>query len=161
VRWRWLLLDYVDPQLELTRAERRRVRRRAWDLGLRSARPAKPGGEQSFWDDLSEGRPWTHVLIGVLQLVLPYAILLGVVVAWIKLIGIRSPWAVLAMYAIFFALSWIMIAVLWRVTWQPRVVRALRDLGYEVCVRCGYCLRGLEETTMECPECGAARERPR
>lgn len=34
---------------------------------------------------------------------------------------------------------------------------ALREFGHEVCLRCGYSLRGLPDTTDRCPECGLQR----
>jgi hypothetical protein len=36
--------------------------------------------------------------------------------------------------------------------------KALREIGRDVCVNCGYWLRGLDDETQRCPECGAARE---
>ncbi len=40
-----------------------------------------------------------------------------------------------------------------------RLVRAeLRRRGHEICVGCGYWLRGLGADVLNCPECGAARE---
>jgi len=35
--------------------------------------------------------------------------------------------------------------------------RALSELGYEVCEKCGYWLNALPETTQQCPECGTPR----
>ena len=35
---------------------------------------------------------------------------------------------------------------------------ALRLRGFDVCVQCGYWLRGLGDEVKNCPECGAARE---
>lgn len=36
--------------------------------------------------------------------------------------------------------------------------RLCRERGYEVCVKCGYWLRGLGDGVKQCPECGAERE---
>jgi len=49
---------------------------------------------------------------------------------------------------------------------RPALVRHVRqamlDLGYdEVCWRCGYRLENLPREIVQCPECGAVRERPR
>ena len=38
------------------------------------------------------------------------------------------------------------------------VCSRLRLRGHELCVACGYWLRGLSEDVMRCPECGAQRE---
>jgi hypothetical protein len=40
----------------------------------------------------------------------------------------------------------------------PFIYRALREAGYDVCLRCGYWLRGLGDDVTVCPECGAQRE---
>jgi hypothetical protein len=37
--------------------------------------------------------------------------------------------------------------------------RELRERGYDICVNCGYWLRGLGHEVTCCPECGAARDR--
>ena len=39
----------------------------------------------------------------------------------------------------------------------PHYRLAVRQLGYDVCVRCGYWLRGLDKSIKECPECGFER----
>lgn len=39
VKWRWLLLDYVDPELNLSRAERRKVRRQVRANASRGRHP--------------------------------------------------------------------------------------------------------------------------
>ena len=38
------------------------------------------------------------------------------------------------------------------------VRRAMRDAGYDLCIHCGYELRGLDTSIGRCPECGAERE---
>ncbi|MCH8165114.1 MAG: hypothetical protein IH889_05855, partial [Planctomycetes bacterium] len=45
----------------------------------------------------------------------------------------------------------------WRNIYGPHLRRAMRDVGWEVCIKCGYSLRGLEDVK-RCPECGAKRE---
>lgn len=51
------------------------------------------------------------------------------------------------------------VTTLWvcRNIYGPHLRRAMRDVGWEVCIKCGYSLRGLEEVK-RCPECGAKRE---
>lgn len=48
--------------------------------------------------------------------------------------------------------------VLGRRAWIVEARRAVRDTGREVCVRCGYWLRGLGDEVRVCPECGTERE---
>ena len=52
-----------------------------------------------------------------------------------------------------------MMTTLWvcRNIFGPHLRRAMRDVGWEVCIKCGYSLRGLEDVK-RCPECGAERE---
>jgi len=50
-----------------------------------------------------------------------------------------------------------MIVLLRRWFVAPFVYEELRRRGHEVCVRCGYPLRGLDDSEEACPECGAAR----
>lgn len=42
--------------------------------------------------------------------------------------------------------------------YAPLVRLAARQHGYDVCLKCGYWLRGLGETIERCPECGTIRE---
>jgi len=48
--------------------------------------------------------------------------------------------------------------VLGRNTWVVEARQAMREIGREVCVRCGYWLRGLKDEVTACPECGTERE---
>jgi hypothetical protein len=48
-------------------------------------------------------------------------------------------------------------AILQRYRFAPCVYRAARQNGYDVCVRCGYWLKGLGADSTKCPECGADR----
>lgn len=73
----------------------------------------------------------------------------------------RAYWSVIPLFVAQLALSWILTAFVGQVSWRPRINRALRDLGYDVCVKCGYWLRGLHDDTEHCPECGTRREIPR
>jgi hypothetical protein len=49
-------------------------------------------------------------------------------------------------------------AILQRYRFAPCVYRALRARGHGVCIRCGYWLRGLPDTSGRCPECGTERK---
>jgi hypothetical protein len=64
--------------------------------------------------------------------------------------------------------SALVIAILVTAVWMYMFVRlyvrplrrALSEMGYEVCVRCGYWLRGLPANVSNCPECGTERAAP-
>lgn len=49
--------------------------------------------------------------------------------------------------------------LLWSI-WSRSFRRALREIGRDVCVECGYWLRGLDNHVTRCPECGAGRTQP-
>lgn len=53
-------------------------------------------------------------------------------------------------------LFWPWSAWMYRSLYIGPVRRAMRDMGYNLCIECGYDLRGLDQTTTRCPECGAA-----
>ena len=53
-----------------------------------------------------------------------------------------------------FALS----VVLERHCYGPLVRRVMREHGHDICLKCGYWLRGLAGDIKRCPECGADRE---
>ena len=136
VKWRWLLFDYVDPQLSLTREERRRVRRRAWEgTRLTGARPR--------WVD-------------VVSALIPPAVMVLVLLPTF-LSARLPPWSIFPTLFVQVTVSWILMALLGRLSWKPRVNAAIGELGYDVCRRCGYWLRGLSDTVERCPECGHER----
>ncbi len=111
MKWRWLLFDYVDPQLSLSREERRRVRRRAWKA--RNVRVTLR------WVDLASG------MIGPAMMV--------VVLLPMFLLARFTWWWIFPTLLVQLSVSWILIALLGRIQWKPRVNNALRELGYEVC----------------------------
>lgn len=54
---------------------------------------------------------------------------------------------------------WVLVfAIVRRVSVAPLGRRLLRERGIDVCIRCGYWLRGLGKDVTECPECGWRRE---
>ena len=55
-------------------------------------------------------------------------------------------------------LTWFLMALLGRWSWRPTVILLVRGRGIEVCFGCGYWLRGLDEATECCPECGRVRD---
>lgn len=139
VSWRWLILDYVDPELGLSRAERRTVRRRA----RRHARLTVSGA--------------LLIMLCIVPLLAFYG--WGVAHYAGRFVNAIVPQAgeLLRVVIVYVAL-WIVVAWLGRWMYRPFVLRAVREIGYDVCPRCGYWLRGLDENIVAaCPECGAAR----
>lgn len=66
------------------------------------------------------------------------------------------PLVAVCLGALLIMLVIIVLSLRW--IWRPQTLRALASMGYEVCPRCGYWLRGLPEGEDRCPECGAKRE---
>ena len=52
MKWRWLFFDYVDPQLNLSREERRAVRRLVGNARNLRQTPALASGRRFRWVDL-------------------------------------------------------------------------------------------------------------
>jgi hypothetical protein len=59
--------------------------------------------------------------------------------------------------AILAAIYWPWSAWMFRSMYVKPVRRAMRDEGWDVCIECGYDLRGLDGDSRSCPECGASR----
>jgi hypothetical protein len=140
----WLWPEYINRDLPLTPAERKAIHRDAWRL----------------W--------WSKRSNIALYLTLPAFYLLTVFSAGdvggriAELIGAgglthrlfraASPFV---LFVICFVVGG---AILQRFRFAPCVYRATRQHGYGVCVRCGYWLKGLNDQTQRCPECGEKRE---
>lgn len=138
VNLRWLLFDHVDPELGLSRAERKATRGRAFNLLHMSQQSWKsaPRAMKLAWIAMvivpaaSGMAPWVMLqLTGSWRLMLPLGVLLQVLVLWIVMAWL-SQW-----------------------TWRPLVTRALREAGYPVCESCGYRLIDASASS-RCSECG-------
>ncbi len=137
---RWLVFDFIDPDLKLSRAQRRLVTARAF-----SARGSK-----------------TRVIVAGIAASLAWVIPMLAVTLYFA----RGPWAAGSRPSLLaLELPLLVIApVLWiansaAVAWavRPAIQQSLQAFGYELCRRCGYQLRGLEEYREACPECGTER----
>lgn len=137
---RWLLLDYVDPELKLTQKQRRQVRERALNL--------------NYLDNTSlrkRPRRWWHYFVVLLPSIGFVPLFL-----WMAMGQPHGPWLV-ALFVVTICVPYLLAAWLARYTWRPHIARALREQGYDVCAHCGYWLRGLSDDVMRCPECGETR----
>ncbi len=43
---------------------------------------------------------------------------------------------------------------------RERIRIGMRELGFDLCLKCGFWLKGLDEDGKQCPECGAQRHHP-
>lgn len=135
---RWLNFDDIDPALKLLVDERRQVRNR---IHLR-ADEAKAAQFQRRYG-------WVFVLA-------PAVIYVLIVIP--VFMFLQSSSYFMLMIPLLAVCMLVALAQLRRWSRRPLVLLALRHYGYEVCVRCGYYLKGVPADSKKCPECGAARE---
>jgi len=132
---RWLWFDYVPPTLELPAPLRRRARRRAW------ARFSPAAREKLMF-------------LGALgPVVLGAALCLQLATR-----GRGSAVAVdlaIMLYSAGLLASWVLGAIVGARTYGRLLYGVLHELGCcEICMHCGYWLRGLPQQHPICPECG-------
>ena len=127
-----LRTDYIDREIPLRYAQRRTIRMQAWKLWMKD---------------------WRNV---ALYLAVTVAMLGSAFVLPRFLPSTYQPF--LAFLVLYGGLSWLVYALLQRFRFAPLFRRVVREHGYDVCLGCGYWLRGLGEDAERCPECGTARE---
>lgn len=136
---RWLLGNFTDPQYKLSRRDQHRLSMAAHKKYL------------------SWRRFWGYSLV-VIAMPFGLAFVYGrpAVLDWLGLTGQTSAhtWA----FAVVSLLVWPYSAWAYRTLYIKPVRRAMRDHGYDLCVGCGYELRGLGDKLERCPECGSWRE---
>jgi hypothetical protein len=138
---RWLWGNYIEPEWKLSRQDVRTVHRLVKEQYIRSSRL------------VAVTLLWLLIIFGSLGLLQQH---IAGMLAGIGM-GTLTSWSLSKALII----APLMMLALWsfRMIYTRPVRRAMRDLGYDVCINCGYWLRGLGEGTMRCPECGADRER--
>lgn len=74
-------------------------------------------------------------------------------------LGIKLPWWQSLLFFLTFNLSvWISFYFLHIHRFIPLYRHEVREIGYDICIDCGYWLHGLNEDVENCPECGAERD---
>jgi len=141
----WLWPDSINPDLGLSKGDRKTIHRAAWKL---------------WWKDKRNVLVYSLLPATYLLLVLFAGDIVDIMAATFgagsgvqKLLRGAAP-AVLAI--LLFVIGG---AVLQRYRFAPCVYRATRDHGHHVCLGCGYWLKGLGDDTTRCPECGTSIER--
>lgn len=129
----WTPAPLIDPQLSLSRRERRAVYTGAWTRWL-----AKPTNTLVYTGGLIGA---LFVYLFVPDIIEPY---LGGHRWWFSLVWL-GVYAV-GIYALFL--------VFHRFGFGPCVYAELRAQGHDVCPKCGYLLSGLDAPDPTCPECG-------
>ena len=142
MNWRWLMFDYADPDLPLTLWERIKV---AW-------RPIP------IWKLPHSARRGRLLSVRAIMPVCFVTILsMTLLISWIgpNLYGLR-----LLLLFLLLAIpgSWIGCCLVFGVVGRSEYIHRLRLEGFDVCLKCGYWLKGLSEDVKQCPECGWRRE---
>lgn len=129
--------QYYDPALPLTPKQVRQVRKRAWELWRKRR---------------SNYLLYTAITFGA-------SLAMQAWVRWI-ISGRTSvlTWYAIASFLLVVAVPSLAIVMLQRSRFGPQVRGAVREIGYEVCEKCGYWLRGLDRDVTKCPECGSRRQ---
>lgn len=133
MNWRWLILDFIPTEFELTRAQRRHVR--GFSIILPRARLI-----------FASCTLFSFVPASVLHCGGLLSIARGSLPSSFILFVLAGP---IAAYFI-----WIGLMVAF---YRPFVLRALELYLRDCCGKCGYDLNGLDETILKCPECGQSR----
>ena len=125
---RWLIFDYVPPDIKLTSQQRRELRHKAKDAYVPIS--------------------WKAELLGFL-------ISLPLIVGWIiLLLAMATP----LLFPVMVAGIWVILTGLRWLFGRRATYAALGQMGYDVCLKCGYWLKGLSDEVKRCPECGWRRE---
>jgi hypothetical protein len=145
---RWIWLNHIPEGLDLASPQRQALRKRLREMGPEVQRQ----------DGVARRMTW-HMLgaigIAVLLLMAWIALLVGA-----KLSPARFAIANTAGIIVFNIMVWIAIAYGINRGMRPLVWRALNDIGFRVCMSCGYVLHYLPPDKPNCPECGAALHPP-
>lgn len=134
---RWLVGNFSDPDFKLTRAQQREVTRLAHRKHLRRSTLLVWTAGMCIAGWLVVGFGW-ELFAGVLARA-----------------GIQ-PALPISGLAIVLAVS-VVAAWLYRFIYVKPVRLAMRDMGHDVCIGCGYRLTGLNAEIVQCPECGRVR----
>lgn len=136
---RWLLFDHVPRELRLSAEQRR-------DLGSRIAVKGIP--------------------LSLRRQALGFGLSIPLVMLWFaitnRIADLTTSWFgsdadILHVIWLWMGI-WVIITGVNHLFARRRTYKALCDMGYDMCLKCGYWLRGLAEDVTNCPECGAKRE---
>lgn len=150
MNWRWYFFDFTPTTLDLTRAER-------WDVSRRALQQV---GLPAWLFIVSVAGIATLItiwLIGVIwNATVPTSVTPflkspprpGTLAFFTELLG---HLAIMLLWS-FILLTWM--ALVGRRILRPQVVRVLAGLNQPICARCEYSLARLPDDAVRCPECG-------
>lgn len=127
----------VDSEVPLTKAQRKIARGRAW----------------SRWRRNKWNLAIYFASFGCLIAALSLAVLSSVTVMNSAMPGYGG----VLFFTAFWPIVWLTYRLLQHFRYAPHYRRAVRELGIDVCVGCGYWLHGLDDQIKKCPECGWSR----
>lgn len=139
MNWRWLLFDYADPSIPLSFAQRVRVAFRRIPIWKLSAR-------------MRRGR-YLMFAATILPVAIPnvLSLFVHVQVKW-------TPLLAGTVFVTYMPALWLWFCLVYGWTCKREHFYRISLEGFDVCLDCGYWLRGLCEVVKQCPECGAERE---
>ena len=140
---RWLLFDYADPALQLSFRKRMKIQ---WRRVPFKEMPRSMVRKRLLCAAVA-------ALPMIAALILKQYLIIQLIVN-----NQMSMWLFSAMSAGFILMSWIWISIVSGLFLRPECYYRMRLEGYDVCLGCGYWLRGLDESIKKCPECGSQRE---
>jgi predicted RNA-binding Zn-ribbon protein involved in translation (DUF1610 family) len=128
--------SYIDQNIPLDTRQRRKLHKRAWSRWYKS-----PANCTIYGVGLALSLAIFMFLPDVVESVFGY-----------------DTWPVrIGSLGVYLTLIGILYLIMRHIRFAPCVFRELRDEGFDVCMRCGYWLRDLDESIMRCPECGQVR----
>lgn len=128
-----------DPQFDLTPKQRRNLMRRA--------------STQWFKQPLN--------ITIYLAFVVFWMVLMVFFPKWLKSLGLASTPAALINWFLVYPLMFVgFYYIFYHFRLMKHVYHELRQLGHDICPRCGYTLITLPTSEPKCPECGTARTPP-
>ena len=143
---RWLWLDHIPPELDVSDVQRAEIGRLAYQKRVKEPRFRK-----------SNRRNARMLLLAVVPLALVFTGMIFALI-WVRL---GTAWNIVTNITgilLFNGLLWFCISWAWYRTNAPYVRWALCRIGKPVCVGCGYILTGADDQSRPCPECGEQRE---
>ncbi|MCZ6834856.1 MAG: hypothetical protein O7G85_03705 [Planctomycetota bacterium] len=138
MNWRWLIYDYIPPEQNLSRGERRAVRKQV----NAEARKMQRQSRILTW-------PFSFILVA--------GVVLGIRFLIYFFISQRYPVGLVYLFT-FPIIVYLILALLWRYRYEKCTFRVLNQRGHPICLHCGYLLQGQPDDQppdqARCPECG-------
>lgn len=137
---RWLFGNFTDPQYNITWREQVRLSNRAHAKHL----------------------PKRVFLIRTIVLLIPIMAMLIALKPTLTALGFggqNGPYFIGLVVIV--VVCWPWSAWMYRSMYIKPIRKVMREVGFDLCIECGYDLRGHDSTMPRCPECGAERQSSR